>query len=124
MFGLFNRKPVNIILRGIKSGALVVKQIPVKDRDGYISHAYTITRVIPGENVVITIRRDVEVYCYWDNPEIGFTAPEWMTFRESRKIFHACIDHHNDREGKANKARMDKDRAILTEQLTREIPNV
>lgn len=124
MFGLFNRTPVNIILRGIKGGSLVVKAIPVKDRAGFFSHAFTITRVIPGEDVVITIRRDVEAHCYFDNPDIIFTAPEWMTYRESQKIFNACIDSVNRRDGKEKKSRMDKARAILTEQLTREIPNV
>lgn len=124
MFGLFNRAPMNIILRGIKSGALTVQAISVKERSGFISHAFTITRAMPDGDVVITIRRDVEVYCYFNSPDIIFTSPEWMTFRESQRIFDTCIDYLNKREGKAKKARMDKDRAVLTEQLTREIPNV
>lgn len=120
MFGLFNRAPVNVILRGIKDGSLVVKQEPVNDIKGWSMAAYSITRKMPDGDVVIRIHRSVETHCDFDSPEIRYISPDWMTFRESQKIFNTCIDHQND----YIKARQKRERLELVEQLTRKIPNV
>lgn len=124
MFGLFNRTPVNIILRGIKDNSLVVSQESIEDIMGWRMAAYSITRKMPDGDVVIRIVRKVEMYAYFSGPEVRYISPDWMTYRESDKIFNACIDHQNNYNNKRQSADNKRERLALAERLTRKIPNV